>query len=96
MNSNTNSVLLHRRRANPWVQLILGVVCMASVANMQYGWTLFVDPMDAKFHWGRSAIQIALPIFVAIETWLVPVEAIWLTGSVALGGAQRRRSGRRA
>jgi OFA family oxalate/formate antiporter-like MFS transporter len=60
--------------ANPWVQLILGVVCMASVANMQYGWTLFVDPIDARFHWGRSAIQIAFTIFVAIETWLIPVE----------------------
>ncbi|HLZ99378.1 MAG TPA: oxalate/formate MFS antiporter [Steroidobacteraceae bacterium] len=60
--------------ANPWVQLILGVICMACVANLQYGWTLFVNPIDAKFHWGRSAIQIAFTIFVLIETWLVPVE----------------------
>jgi MFS transporter, OFA family, oxalate/formate antiporter len=58
----------------PWIQLVLGVVCMASVANMQYGWTLFVDPIDARFHWGRAAIQVAFTIFVAIETWLVPVE----------------------
>jgi OFA family oxalate/formate antiporter-like MFS transporter len=47
---------------------------MASVANLQYGWTLFVNPIDAKYHWGRSAIQIAFTIFVLIETWLVPVE----------------------
>jgi OFA family oxalate/formate antiporter-like MFS transporter len=60
--------------ANPWVQLILGVICMASVANLQYGWTLFVNPIDAKYHWGRSAIQVAFTIFVLIETWLVPVE----------------------
>lgn len=60
--------------ANPWVQLILGVICMACVANLQYGWTLFVNPIDAKFHWGRSAIQIAFTIFVLIETWLIPVE----------------------
>lgn len=60
--------------ADPWVQLVLGVLCMASVANMQYGWTLFVDPIDARFHWGRSAIQITFTIFVAIETWLMPVE----------------------
>ena len=60
--------------ANPWVQLILGVVCMACVANLQYGWTLFVNPIDAKYHWGRSAIQVAFTIFVLIETWLVPVE----------------------
>jgi OFA family oxalate/formate antiporter-like MFS transporter len=60
--------------ANPWVQLVLGVICMASVANLQYGWTLFVNPIDAKFHWGRPAIQVAFSIFVLLETWLVPVE----------------------
>jgi MFS transporter, OFA family, oxalate/formate antiporter len=60
--------------ANPWTQLVLGIVCMASVANMQYGWTLFVDPIDAQHHWGRAAIQVAFTLFVLIETWLVPVE----------------------
>ncbi|HEV2285890.1 MAG TPA: oxalate/formate MFS antiporter, partial [Steroidobacteraceae bacterium] len=59
---------------NPWTQLILGIICMASVANLQYGWTLFVNPIDAKFHWGRAAIQVAFTTFVLIETWLVPVE----------------------
>src|ERR1700677_3704603 len=59
---------------NPWVQLIIGIICMACVANLQYGWTLFVNPIDAKYHWGREAIQVAFTIFVVIETWLVPVE----------------------
>src|SRR5258708_20147242 len=59
---------------NPWIQLALGVVCMAAVANMQYGWTLFVTPIDAKFHWGRSAIQVAFTIFVLVEPCLVPYE----------------------
>jgi OFA family oxalate/formate antiporter-like MFS transporter len=74
MNANSNSVKSTSPFANPWVQLILGVICMASVANLQYGWTLFVNPIDAKYHWGRSAIQVAFTIFVLIETWLVPVE----------------------
>src|SRR3984957_7459138 len=73
MNANLNSNP-STPFANPWVQLILGVICMACVANLQYGWTLFVNPIDAKYHWGRSAIQIAFTIFVLIETWLVPVE----------------------
>jgi MFS transporter, OFA family, oxalate/formate antiporter len=60
--------------ANPWVQLFIGIICMACVANLQYGWTLFVNPIDAKFHWGRPAIQFAFTLFVLIETWLVPVE----------------------
>ena len=57
-----------------WLQLVMGIVCMAMIANLQYGWTLFVDPIDAKFHWGRAAIQLAFTIFVVTETWLVPVE----------------------
>jgi len=60
--------------ARPWIQLLLGIICMAAVANMQYGWTLFVDPIDAKYHWGRPAIQFAFTLFVFLETWLVPVE----------------------
>jgi len=60
--------------ANPWTQLIIGIICMAMIANLQYGWTLFVNPIDAKHHWGRAAIQIAFTIFVLLETWLVPVE----------------------
>jgi len=59
---------------NPWIQLVVGVVCMASVANLQYGWTLFVNPIDVRYHWGRAAIQFAFTIFVLIETWLVPIE----------------------
>jgi OFA family oxalate/formate antiporter-like MFS transporter len=74
MNANVNSRQSTSPFANPWVQLILGVICMACVANLQYGWTLFVNPIDAKFHWGRAAIQVAFTIFVLIETWLIPVE----------------------
>ena len=68
---------------------------MACVANLQYGWTLFVNPIDAKYHWGRAAIQVAFTVFVLIETWLVPVEGylvdkygpriVVLTGSVLVG-----------
>jgi OFA family oxalate/formate antiporter-like MFS transporter len=57
-----------------WSQLILGILCMAMVANLQYGWTLFVGPIDSKHHWGRASIQVAFSIFVLLETWLVPIE----------------------
>jgi len=59
------------------VQLVVGIVCMVMIANLQYGWTLFVLPIDNKFHWGRPSIQVAFSIFVLFETWLVPVEG-WL------------------
>ncbi|MDE2137170.1 MAG: oxalate/formate MFS antiporter, partial [Gammaproteobacteria bacterium] len=57
-----------------WTQLVIGIVCMAMVANLQYGWTLFVNPMHDKFGWTKAAIQVAFTIFVLCETWLVPVE----------------------
>src|SRR5258708_22197412 len=60
--------------SNRWVQLVVGIICMSMIANLQYGWTLFVAPIDAKFGWGRAAIQVAFSIFVLTETWLVPVE----------------------
>jgi OFA family oxalate/formate antiporter-like MFS transporter len=60
--------------ANPWMQLVIGILCMTMIANLQYGWTLFVGPIDARHHWGRAAIQVAFTIFVLLETWLVPVE----------------------
>jgi MFS transporter, OFA family, oxalate/formate antiporter len=63
-----------RARPYRWLQLILGILCMAMIANLQYGWTLFVSPIDSKYHWGRAGIQVAFSVFVLAETWLVPVE----------------------
>ena len=59
----------------PVVQLIAGIVCMAMIANLQYGWTVFVDPIANGQGWGRAAIQVSFTIFVLVETWLVPFEA---------------------
>ena len=59
--------------ARRWLQLALGVVCMTMIANLQYGWTLFVNPMQKAFGWDRSAIQVAFTIFIVAETWLVPL-----------------------
>ena len=56
-------------------QLIIGIICMVMIANLQYGWNLFVNPINQAHHWGRAAIQVAFSIFVVTETWLVPVES---------------------
>ncbi len=72
MNANSNEST--GAFGNPWLQLTIGVICMACVANLQYGWTLFVNPIDDKYHWGRAAIQVAFTLFVLVETWLIPVE----------------------
>src|SRR5438270_5636495 len=43
------------------------------IANLQYGWTLFINPMDQKYHWGRAAIQVAFTLFIVTETLLQPL-----------------------
>ena len=91
--------------AHRWLQLCLGIVCMVMIANLQYGWTLFVTPIDQKYHWGRAAIQVAFSVFVLTETWLVPVEGwfvdrfgpkiVVLIGGVLVGDRLGDELGRR-
>ena len=49
---------LHCNRKR-WRQLILGILCMAMIANLQYGWTLFVAPLHQAQGWALAAIQVA-------------------------------------
>jgi len=64
-----------------WLQLIIGVIGMVMIANLQYGWTLFVRPINQAHGWSIADIQIAFSIFVALETWLTPVEG-WLADKI--------------
>src|SRR5207253_8143988 len=62
------------------------------VANFQYGWTLFVPPLQEHLRQEQPLIQVTLTICVLLETWLVPFEG-WLVDKfgprllVMLGGA---------
>jgi OFA family oxalate/formate antiporter-like MFS transporter len=80
--ATTLSRTLNRVR---WAQLIAGIICMIMIANLQYGWTLFVSPIAKTHGWSVASIQVAFSIFVALETWLTPVEG-WI---VDLLGPQR-------
>src|SRR3974390_3179460 len=68
-----------------WMQLIIGVVCMAMIANLQYGWTFFVNPMAKAHSWDVASIQVAFSIFVALETWLTPLQG-WIVDSLGQRG----------
>ena len=68
-------------RANRWSQLWLGMVCMILIANLQYAWTLFVNPMNKAQGWSIADIQIAFAIFIATETWLTPI-AGWVVDNL--------------
>jgi OFA family oxalate/formate antiporter-like MFS transporter len=63
--------------ASRWSQLIFVIICMMLIANLQYGWTLFVNPISKAHGWSIAAIQFAFAIFIALETWLTPIEG-WI------------------
>jgi len=92
MGTEASSITASRTTSSSrWIQLVAGIVGMVAIANLQYGWTLFVNPIDNKFHWGKAAIQIAFTVFVLAETWLVPFEGYLVDRFgprllVALGG----------
>jgi hypothetical protein len=46
---------------------------LVTIANLQYGWTLFINPIDEKYHWGRAAIQVTFTILIVTETWVAPI-----------------------
>jgi OFA family oxalate/formate antiporter-like MFS transporter len=62
---------------NRWFQLALASLATVMLANLQYGWTLFVNPMHDANHWNRTAIQVAFTILIFVNTWLAPFEG-WL------------------
>src|SRR6267378_5414062 len=70
----TEASMVSRPASYRWLQLFMGIVCMCMIANLQYGWTLFVNPITDKFGWSKAAIQVAFTVFVLTETWLVPIE----------------------
>src|SRR3989475_8133054 len=79
---------LHSR----WLILFFSVLSMVAVANFQYGWTLFVPPLQKHLRAEQAAVQVTFTVFVLLETWLVPFEG-WLVDKfgprllVMLGGA---------
>ncbi|HZR11351.1 MAG TPA: oxalate/formate MFS antiporter [Myxococcales bacterium] len=63
--------------SNRWMILFFSILSMVAVANFQYGWTLFVPPLQKKLGQEQAAIQVTFTVFVLLETWLVPFEG-WL------------------
>jgi MFS transporter, OFA family, oxalate/formate antiporter len=60
-----------------WTQLVSVIICMVMIANLQYGWTLFVNPIAKAHGWSIAAIQFAFSVFIALETWLTPIQG-WI------------------
>jgi len=73
MTTASSAVHAESTSALRWGLLAICVVCMIMIANLQYGWTLFVNPMNKAHGWSIASIQFAFSIFIALETWLTPV-----------------------
>src|SRR5215472_698284 len=77
--------------SNRWSILFFSIVSMVAVANFQYGWTLFVQPLQRHLNQTAALISVTFTVFVLLETWLVPFEG-WLVDKfgptllVMLGG----------
>jgi OFA family oxalate/formate antiporter-like MFS transporter len=62
---------------NRWAQLGASLVAMIMIANLQYAWTLFVEPIRQSTGWKLSDIQWGFTLFIVFETWVMPLEG-WL------------------
>ena len=59
---------------NRWFQLCASLMAMVMIANLQYSWTLFVEPMRAATGWKLSDIQWAFTLFILFQTWVQPAQ----------------------
>jgi OFA family oxalate/formate antiporter-like MFS transporter len=62
---------------NRWFQLGASLIAMIMIANLQYAWTLFVQPLQAGTGWKLSDIQFAFTLFILFQTWVQPFDG-WL------------------
>jgi OFA family oxalate/formate antiporter-like MFS transporter len=62
---------------NRWFQLIASLIAMIMIANLQYAWTLFVQPLQSNTGWRLSDIQFAFTLFILFQTWVQPLDG-WL------------------
>ena len=62
---------------NRWFQLGAALVAMVMIANLQYAWTLFVNPLREANGWSLTDVQWAFTLFILCQTWVQPLDG-WL------------------
>src|SRR5262245_64597344 len=61
-----------------WIQFSSALVSMIMIANLQYAWAKFTNPILAEHKdWKLDGLQAAATLFLVFETWITPVEG-WL------------------
>jgi OFA family oxalate/formate antiporter-like MFS transporter len=54
---------------------------MIMIANLQYAWTLFVQPLQRGTGWKLSDIQYAFALFILFQTWVQPLDG-WIVDRI--------------
>jgi OFA family oxalate/formate antiporter-like MFS transporter len=62
---------------NRWFQLVASLIAMIMIANLQYAWTLFVNPLREGNGWSLADVQWAFTVFILFQTWVQPLDG-WL------------------
>jgi len=58
----------------PKFQLVFSVIAMVMIANLQYSWGLFTEPMKEAHSWSLTQIAVAFSIFINLQVWVQPME----------------------
>jgi OFA family oxalate/formate antiporter-like MFS transporter len=66
----------HVKINSRWFQLVASLIAMIMIANLQYAWTLFVEPMRQDTGWKLSDIQWAFTLFILFQTWVQPAQGV--------------------
>jgi OFA family oxalate/formate antiporter-like MFS transporter len=66
---------------NRWIRLAAAVIAMIMIGNLQYSWTLFVQPIMSATGWKLSQVQWGFTFFIAVMTWAMPLSG-WLIDRV--------------
>jgi MFS transporter, OFA family, oxalate/formate antiporter len=59
---------------NPWFQLVAAVISMVMIANLQYSWALFTEPLQKAHGWTLAEVQWAFSTFILFQTWVQPLD----------------------
>lgn len=65
---------LIERSNTKWVQLLLGLLCMASISSPQYVWTLLTKPLAARLGVDLPALQVTFSLLIILQTFFSPFQ----------------------
>ena len=58
----------------PKFQLVFSVIAMVMIANLQYSWGLFTEPLKEAHSWSLTQIAFAFSVFINLQVWVQPLE----------------------